>query len=260
MKVMRIALFAAHAVGREVAQFFGESGEVPACLVLDSKNSGGFNQEIIAACRALEQGVPVFESASLYEETMLAALEALEVDLIILAWWPYIIKDRLIRLPRTGCLNFHPSYLPYNRGKHYNFWALVEEAPFGVTLHWVDEGIDSGDIAFQKRIETTWEDTGATLYEKAQREIVALFKEKFAEIKSGRIPRLAQDTTRGSFHLSKELEAASRIELEQTYTARQLLNLLRARTFPPHPAAWFIEGDARYEVRVEIRKVDDGKA
>ena len=130
-------------------------------------------------------------------------------------------------------------------------------APFGVTLHWVGAGVDCGDIAFQSLIETSWEDTGATLYYKAQEEIVRLFKEKFSEIKAGRIPRLPQDLARGSFHLARELEDASRIELDKTYTAAELLNLLRARTFQPHPAAWFEAEGRRYEVRIEIKETDE---
>jgi methionyl-tRNA formyltransferase len=146
--------------------------------------------------------------------------------------------------------------LPYNRGKHYNFWAIVEEAPFGVTLHHVDEGVDRGDIAFQARIETGWEDTGETLYRKAQVAIVRLFRDAFDDIVAGRIPRTPQDLGAGSFHLARELEPASRIDLDAPCTARQLLNVLRARTFPPHPAAWFEAGGEKYEVRVQINRAN----
>lgn len=86
---------------------------------------------------------------------------------MILAWWSYVLKENLIRIPRIGCLNFYPSFLPYNRGKHYNFWTIVEGNPFGVSQHSVDQGIDTGDIAYQSRIAKTWEDTGEALYHKA---------------------------------------------------------------------------------------------
>lgn len=251
---MNIALFAANAVGQEVAKIFNQHRESLVCLVLDSKNAGGANSGIIEQAGYVG-AEHVFYSDQLYEEGTLSALRNLKLDLIILAWWPYIIKSELIGIPRLGCLNFHPSYLPYNRGKHYNFWALVEESPFGVSLHWITAGIDDGDIAFQKPIETSWEDTGASLFHKAQREIVGLFAEKFSEITRGEIPRIPQDLERGSFHFGKELEEASRIDLDASYTGRHLLNVLRARTFPPHPAAWFVDEGEKYEVRVEIKKI-----
>ena len=251
---MKLALFAANVVGREVARFLGAEGEPPACLILDSRDPDGLNAQIVESSGVAE---PIFYSDLLGEPRTLEALRALDLDLAILAWWPYIIKPELISIPRLGCLNFHPSYLPYNRGKHYNFWALVESAPFGVTLHWVAEGVDCGDIAFQSRVETTWADTGATLYQKAQQEIIRLFKDSYPAIKAGNIPRVPQDLECGSFHFARELEETSRIELDKTYTARDLLNLLRARTFPPYPAAWFVADGEKYEVRVEIRRTGD---
>ena len=253
---MKIGLFAADVVGNEVSKFFGENQEPLACLVLDSTDRKGLNSEIIRNSGVADLG-KVFYSDSLYEEQTLTALRSLELDLILLAWWPYILKKSLIEIPRMGCLNFHPSYLPYNRGKHYNFWTIVEDTPFGVTLHWVNEGIDSGPIAFQSLIEKSWEDTGKTLYYKAQKEIVRLFKEKFPEIKRGNIPRIPQDLSKGSFHRSNELEEVSKIELDKNYRARDLLNILRARTFRPYPGVWFIDNGIKYEVRVEITRVNN---
>ena len=60
----------------------------------------------------------------------------------ILAWWPKIISNKLINLPRKGFINLHNSFLPFNRGKHPYFWAFYEDSPYGVTIHKVDEGID----------------------------------------------------------------------------------------------------------------------
>ena len=253
---MNIALFAGSTVGDEVAKFFRDNNEPIRCLVLDSKGDHELNHQIIVDSGITDQNI-VFHSDSLYEEETLLTLESMDLDLAILAWWPYILKENLIKIPRMGCLNFHPSYLPYNRGKHYNFWAIVEETPFGVTLHFVDPGTDTGDIAFQSVIEKTWEDTGETLYQKAQLEIVRLFKENYPEIKRGNIPRIPQDISQGSFHRSRELEPASKIDLGQSYNARELLNLIRARTFYPYPGAWFIDDGKKYEVRVEIKRVND---
>jgi methionyl-tRNA formyltransferase len=253
---MKIALFASDTVGNEIARFFGDNREPLTCLVLDSKDSKGLNTDIIANSRIGTAG-RILYSDSLRDRTTLDVLEEHQLDLILLAWWPYILKKDLIRIPRLGCLNFHPSFLPYNRGKHYNFWTIVEGTPFGVTLHWVDEAVDAGDIAWQSHIEKSWEDNGGTLYLRAQQEIVKLFKEKFGEIKSGLAPRMPQELQRGSFHRTAELEEASRIDLDKHYRARDLLNLLRARTFPCHPGAWFTEDGTKYEAMIKIRKVTD---
>jgi methionyl-tRNA formyltransferase len=251
---MNIALFAGRAVGYEVAKFFGESHEPLACLVVDAKDDSGINEKVIRDSGIARERV--FYSDRIYTDETLAALQGMNLDLIILAWWPYIIKEKLINIPRLGCLNFHPAYLPHNRGKNPNFWSLVEQRPSGVTIHFVDPGVDSGDIAYQKLIPSSWEDTGETLYNKGLKEIVDLFKEKFPEIKRGKIPRKPQDLSAGSFHKAVELDPASQIELDKTYRGRELLNVIRARTFRPYPAAWFVEDGVKYEVRIEITRVN----
>jgi methionyl-tRNA formyltransferase len=248
---MNIALFAADEVGREVVEFFREQQVKPTVLFLDARDPKKLN----ATIRTITNAPTVLDSNALAEETTLAMLRAARLDLIILAWWPYILKTPLIQIPRIGCLNFHPSLLPYNRGKHPNFWSLVEETPYGVSLHFIDAGIDSGDIVFQRPIAKGWEDTGKTLHDRARREIVNLFKENFPAILRGEIPRRRQDAAQGSYHRGSELEPTSVIDLDKTYSLRYLLNLLRARTFPPHPAVRFEDGGEKFEVRVEIRKV-----
>ncbi|GAA0832540.1 formyltransferase family protein [Cupriavidus pauculus] len=114
------------------------------------------DNEIAALCR-LHQCNVVLASA-ITDENAPALLG--DVDLLILAWWPKILPRAVIDIPRRGVVNFHPSLLPHNRGKHYNFWTIVEDSPFGVSLHLVNEGVDQGDILFQAPIEKTWEDTG----------------------------------------------------------------------------------------------------
>lgn len=87
-------------------------------------------------------------------------------DLGILAWWPNIISPRLFALPKVGFVNTHPSYLPHNRGRNPNFWSIVEERPFGVSLHFVEQAVDAGRILAQRQIDYGWEDTGETIYKK----------------------------------------------------------------------------------------------
>lgn len=173
-----------------------------------------------------------------------------------LVWWPYIVSESVLSLANNGFINTHPSFLPFNRGKHYNFWAIVEQAPFGVSLHMVEKGIDCGDIVAQFKIDYGWEDTGATLYAKAIDAMPKLFKYTYPSIREGRIVRTPQELNRGSFHLARELDTASRFDLDAVYHARDFLNLLRARSFAGYPACSFVDEGNEYEVRVEIRKVN----
>lgn len=175
-------------------------------------------------------------------------------DLGILAWWPKLVSSRMLSSTRLGFINTHPSLLPHNRGKHYNFWALIEQAPFGVSLHFVDEGIDSGDVIAQSPIFYDWEDTGESLYLKAQEAMFALFTKEYPRIREGSIVRTKQDLAAGSVHYSEELTSASEIKLDKQYLARDLFNLLRARTFPGKPGCYFEQDGETFEVRINIKR------
>ncbi|MDR3301097.1 MAG: hypothetical protein LBT01_01015 [Spirochaetaceae bacterium] len=172
-------------------------------------------------------------------------------DYFISAWWPYIINSSIFSIPRYGTINFHPSYLPFNRGKHPTFWNIIEEVPYGVTLHFIDDGIDTGDILFQKEIAKDWSDTGGTLYEKALEAIVQLFIENYDNIKYGHYERRNQPEG-GSFHYAKELKSQLEIDLEKNLSVRELFNLLRAKDFPKSPQCYFYENGKRYEVKIGI--------
>ncbi len=252
---MKFLLFACDEVGLETARFLKEAGDLPSCLVLDSEDRGAINEKVIETLSVPEDAI--LYSDDMRKDSAIGKLVRLKPDLGILAWWPYIIKKWLIDIPRRGFINFHPGYLPYQRGKDPNFWALATGMPFGVTIHHVNEGIDAGEIIARTRIDPTWEDTGQTLYHKGKNEMVRLFKKIWGDIRSGDMvsaPQEPGDEGAAYLHYRKDLQEASRIEIEREYKARDLLNLIRARTFPPHPATWFEDHGKIFEVRVEIRE------
>jgi methionyl-tRNA formyltransferase len=208
--------------------------------------------EIYRQCRLASIPVCAYDNTA----SPLAWISKFDIpfDWGLLIWWPSIIKADLICLPKNGFLNTHPSFLPYCRGKHYNFWTLVEQAPFGVSIHKVENGVDTGEIVAQRRIEYGWTDTGGTLYNKAQSAMISLFKDFYPTLSESPLVGRPQNPGVGSFHFAREMEPASRIHLERNYKARDLINLIRARTFPRHPACTFEDNGEVYEIRLEINR------
>ena len=123
-----------------------------------------------------------------------------------------------------------------------------------MSLHYVEEGIDCGAIVAQEAIACEWEDTGGTLYEKAERAMGDLFEKVYPILRSGPLTGVPQNLDKGSFHWGKELEQASLIDLNKSYRARELINLLRARTFPSKPGCHFKDGNSEYEIRIEVTR------
>jgi methionyl-tRNA formyltransferase len=223
-------------------------GDRPELLALDDEDRGGRNAEI----RRHLRDVPTVDPSTAAGRRALAGAQ---LDLIILAWWPRYVDKRVRDIPHLGVLNLHPSLLPLLRGKHYYFWALRDGVPFGTTIHWASETMDAGPIAFQRSIPTDWTDTGGSLYLEARAATLELFDQSWPAIKRLEIPRVVQDESRATFHNGDELEAASVIDLDQTYTARDLLTLLRARTFRPHGGVRFRDGGREFRVMIDIEEI-----
>ena len=251
---MKIGIFASDEIGLKVVSLFAERDIEVACLVLDQQEKEGLNLRIQKTSNCKH----IFFNEDLQKRETLDFLKSLGIDLVVLAWWPYIVKEPLFDISRMGFLNTHPSLLPYNRGKHYYFWNLVEDVPFGVTLHWIDKNIDSGDIAFQSELEKSWEDTGFRLRERSRKGIIALFENNIDAIISGEIPRIKQDLKEGSFHLGKEIENFSEIDLKKHYSGKELINLIRGRSGFPVGGTWFKVGNRKYEVILSIKEVENG--
>jgi methionyl-tRNA formyltransferase len=245
--LIKLLLFADGKVGSELTRWLIANYRSDIALVVTTAEN-----ELAASVRNAQLRSLVFESSE--QISQFAASEGLSFDLGLLAWWPKIIRQPLLSLPRRGFINTHPSLLPFGRGKHYNFWSIVDRVPFGVSLHMVDEGVDSGDIVSQFEIPYDWEDTGGSLYRKATDAMLNLVHETYPKLRGLDFETRRQHLAAGTFHRGSELEPASSIALDQTCVARDLLNRLRARTFPGYPACTFADGEDVYEVRVEIKR------
>jgi methionyl-tRNA formyltransferase len=246
---LRLGVFADGEVGLAILRLVIERAHPIVCVVL----AAGAAPALVEVAEH-----PLVEHRLAAADLDVGALRALDLDLGLLAWWPMILGPEVIGATRLGFLNVHPSLLPHQRGKDPNFWAITERSPYGVTIHHVDVGIDSGDIAFQRPLDVGWEDTGETLHRRAMSAAIELVDEHLDRILRGNVPRQPQDPSeKGSFHRRSELDAASRIDLDGSYRARDLLDLLRARTYPGHPSAWFVDDGERYEVRVEVRRAPE---
>jgi methionyl-tRNA formyltransferase len=134
-------------------------------------------------------------------------------DFIVSHGYRHIIGRDVLDLFPDRAINLHISLLPWNRGADPNFWSFVDDTPKGVTIHFLDEGIDTGDIIAQRMVQFGDEETLRTSYQRLQREIAQLFRGQWPGIRSGRCGRTPQ-RGRGSFHRSRDKEALASL-LEQ---------------------------------------------
>lgn len=244
--------FGNNRVGLEVLRWLVSEGEDIAAVVVHPKAAGRYTDEIVRA-----SGLPadrIIEAPDLTDFRVLDRIRALRPDIGVSCFFGYIMKQPVLDLFPRGCLNVHPALLPYNRGRHPNIWSIVERTPAGATMHYVDAGVDTGDVISQRRVEASPYDTGATLYVRLEEACIDLFKQTWPQIAAGTARAHPQDHSAATSHRAKDVERIDRIDLARTYTALELIDILRARTFSPYSGAFFEENGERVYLRLQLLK------
>jgi methionyl-tRNA formyltransferase len=254
---VKIILFGNGKVALEAVKWFREHGEEIAGLVVHPGSSRRMGNEIVSASSLPKDRI--FEASSLRQTGTIAAIKALEADIGVSVFFGYILKRELLDLFPRGCVNVHPALLPSNRGAYPNVWSIVEGTPAGVTIHYIDEGVDTGDVISQREVPVEAVDTGETLYRKLEEHAIKLLWETWPEIINGRAGSRPQPKTGGSTHRLRDVERIDEIDLEKQYKARDLLNILRARTFPPYRGAYFVENGRKILITIQLRYDEPAK-
>jgi methionyl-tRNA formyltransferase len=137
--------------------------------------------------------------------TILPQVMSHEADLWVSVHWPHIFTHPQLALPKLGAVNVHNSYLPWNRGAHATTWAIVDRTPAGATMHWIDEGIDTGDIIYQERLEVEPYETADQLYKRTADAEVRVFKTGMELLLAGNYRRYPQPQG-GTLHYKKDFD------------------------------------------------------
>lgn len=198
----------------------------------------------------------VFQGDLINDPETIKQIKALEPDLLVSVMFGYILKKEILSVAKYGAVNLHPAYLPFNRGAHPNVWSIIEGTPAGVTLHTIDERVDTGKILAQIKVKVLPEDTGKSLYRKLEDAAYELLANNWPRLVGHKIKPRRQKSG-GSYHLVKDLQNWDEIVLDKKYTGREVLNILRARTFPPYRGAYFKAGGKKIFARVKL-DVDEG--
>lgn len=119
-------------------------------------------------------------------------IEIHQPEFLISYGYKYILKPEILDRYVARAINLHISFLPWNRGADPNFWSFIENTPKGVTIHYLDCGIDTGDIIVQKQVTFSEHDTLRTSYCKLHNEIQLLFIDYWQHIRSGTCSRKKQ--------------------------------------------------------------------
>jgi len=242
---MRIIYLGNNYVGLEVLKWLKNEGKNIVGLIVHPKEKQKYTDEIVKLAAVAPENV--FDGSKLQQSSVLESIKKLNPDIGFSVLFDYILKDEFIKIFPKGIINLHPAYLPYNRGQYPNVWSIIEGTPAGVTLHYVDDKIDTGDIIDQVEVDVEPIDTGQTLYAKLEKASIELVKNAWLQVESGIVKSKKQKHHEGTYHRTKDVDSIDKIDLDRLYKAKDLINILRSRTFPPYKGAFFeIDGKRVY--------------
>jgi methionyl-tRNA formyltransferase len=154
---------------------------------------------------AFKLHLKIFQPEKIGNATSVAQLKYLKPDLIVVAAYGQILTKEILNLPKYGCLNIHTSLLPKYRGASPIHSAIAAgERQSGVTIMWMDEGLDTGDILSQEVLTIRRHETAQTLHDRLAKVGADALLKALPLIETGNAPRTKQDKAKAT--LTKKLK------------------------------------------------------
>lgn len=246
---MRIVCITYHLIGHAALSYLLD--EAPLLPGADDQVVGVFTHEDdpdeevwwpSVADLAEAHGVPVWAPEDINAPEWAQRLRDLEPDIVISGWYRDLLKRPILEVPPHGCLNLHGSLLPKYRGRAPVNWVLVNgESQTGMTLHYMVERADAGDIVGQVAVPIDLEDTALTLYHKLAAATTQTLRAAWPLLRVARAPRVPQDHSQATY-FSRRTPEDGRFVWD--WSALRIHNLVRAVTHP-YPGAFTDRGDRR---------------
>lgn len=244
---MRIGYFADGKWGQNAFQKLVSMEDIQiafVCLRFDTPDS-------VLRQMAENEQVDVLLHPNVNSDDFFNVVEKYEVDLFISMSFNQIFKSRLINYPEYKTINCHAGKLPFYRGRNILNWVLInDEKEFGITVHYMDTGIDTGDIILQKVFPITDNDTYQTLLDTAYRECPQILASAIQSILDGTVtPRKQSEIHPIGMYCGRRTIGDEHIDWNQT--SRQVFNFVRAICFPgPMARSTVSRGDESFELKI----------
>jgi methionyl-tRNA formyltransferase len=229
---MRIVLFGQAAFGKDVFDALRSAGEQ---IVGVSTPRAGARPDPLGVAAA-EAGIPLIETPELRKPEPFEVYRNWGADLLVFAFVTDIVQANVLQAAPLGAIQYHPSLLPKHRGRSAIAWPIIAGEPStGVTIFWVNEGIDTGPILSQREVPIGPQDSVATLYFNHLYPLgVTMLTEAVRLVRERRAPRLEQDETAASYEPPLGPEHA---DIDWTRPGRVLFNHIRGCDPTPGAAA-----------------------
>ncbi len=180
-----------------------EKHSICAVVTQPDKPKGRGGKEMMPPVKevALKNNIPVLQPTKIKgDENFYNHIQSLNPDIIVVVAFGQILPQSVLDIPRYGCINIHGSLLPKYRGAAPIQWSIINrETVTGVTIMYMDKGMDTGDMLLKKEITITEEETYASLHDKMKIVGAQALSEALPMIMAGGTARQKQDDARSTY-------------------------------------------------------------
>jgi methionyl-tRNA formyltransferase len=147
-----------------------------------------------------ETAILILQPARIKDQSSISQIRALRPDMIVVMAYGQILPREVLEIPRLACLNLHASLLPRWRGAAPIQAAIAAgDRETGITVMYMDEGLDTGDILLQRTIEIRADETGGSLHDRLAQIAPKPLLESLRLLSAGKAPRISQDKARATY-------------------------------------------------------------
>jgi methionyl-tRNA formyltransferase len=193
--------------------------------------------------------VPIFQPQRITAAHAVEHIRVVTPDVIIVMAYGQILPRSVLEIPRLACLNLHASLLPRHRGAAPIQAAIVtNDHETGITVMYMDEGLDTGDILLQSRIEISPSETGGSLHHRLAEIAPAALGEGFRQLADGTAPRIPQNSADATYAPKLERDDG---RINWSEPAELIERKIRA--FNPWPGAFtLLSGKSETPLKLKI--------
>ena len=240
---MKAVVFAYHNIGCEGINALIENGFEIQCIFTHtdnpSENTWFRSVAELASTKGIELCAPENPNHPLWVERV----REMQPDFIFSFYYRHMLGKELLSIPRLGAINLHGSLLPKYRGRVPINWAVIRgEKETGVTLHYMTEKPDAGDILAQERFPIGENDTALDVHLNAAKAAAELLKKALPQLKNGSLKAVKQDESQAEyFHGRTPADGV----IDFSRSSAEIRNLVRGVT-RPYPGAFAYLGEKKY--------------
>lgn len=201
------------------------------------------NQDEILGQLANEYSIPFLNHQNINSEEFISLIKKFDCNLFVSMSFNQIFKKEILEIPFFKTINCHAGKLPFYRGRNILNWVLInDEKEFGITAHYVDEGIDTGDIILQKTFPISDMDDYNSLLQISHDKCAEVLVDSLKIIQNDNVISIKQNEIHPlGFYCSKRVDGDEIINWNQE--SRDIFNFVRAVCYPGPGAKTFLKGE-----------------